>query len=84
MTYDDKTRFGDFVCIQDHDNSYGIAYKQGAITIGIVVHSDCPLAGHGPGVTTLLTCPKPLIEPVLDPKASIADLLKIGRKYRGK
>jgi hypothetical protein len=80
----DKIRFGDFVCIQDHDNSYGIAYKKGAVTIGIVVHSDCLLAGHGPGVTTLLTCPKPLIEPVIDPKASVADLLKIGTKFRGR
>lgn len=80
----DKLRFGDFVAIIDHDNSYGIAYMKNAITIGIVVHSDCLLAGHGPGVTTLLTCPKPLIEPVIDPKANIADLLKIGRKRPGK
>jgi len=41
------------------------------VTIGIVVHSDCLLAGHGPGVTTLMTCATPLIEPVIDAKANI-------------
>lgn len=74
----DKIRFGDFVALMDHDNSYGRAYVQGAVTIGIVVHSNCLLAGHGPGVATLLTCATPHIEPKIDPSANIADLLGIG------
>jgi hypothetical protein len=74
----DKIRFGDFVALLDHDNRYGRAYRQGAISIGIVVHSNCLLAGHGPGVTTLMTCATPLIKPVIDPRANIADLLGIG------
>jgi hypothetical protein len=73
----DKIRFGDFVALMDHDNAYGRAYVQGAVTIGIVVHSDCLLAGHGPGVSTLLTCSTPQIEPKIDPSANIADLLGI-------
>lgn len=80
----DKIRFGDFVALLDHDNSYGRAFKTGAVSIGIVVHSDCLLAGHGPGVTTLMTCPTSLIEPVIDPKANIADILKIGSKRKTK
>lgn len=75
----DKIRFGDFVALLDHDNSYGRAYKKGAVSIGIVVHSDCLKSGHGPGVTTLMTCAGDLIEPVLDPTANLADLLKVGR-----
>jgi len=74
----DQIRFGDFVALMDHDNRYGRAYRKGAISIGTVVHSDCLRAGHGPGVTTVMTCATPLIEPVLDPQASIADLLGIG------
>jgi hypothetical protein len=74
----DRMRFGDFVALMDHDNSYGRAYKKGAVSIGIVVHSDCRLAGHGPGITTLMTCPAGLIVPRQDPKANIADLLGIG------
>jgi len=74
----DAIRFGDFVALMDHDNRYGRTYRKGAVTIGIVVHSNCLLAGHGPGVTTLMTCGSPQIEPVIDPKANIADLLGHG------
>ena len=78
----DRLKFGDFVALLDHDNSYGRAFVKGAISIGIVVHSDCLLAGHGPGISTLMTCSLPLIEPVLDAKANIADLLQIGTKRK--
>ncbi len=76
----DKLKFGDFVALLDHDNSYGRSFLKGAISIGIVVHSDCLLAGHGPGVSTLMTCSQPLIEPMLNANANIANLLKIGTK----
>ncbi|SHO49662.1 DUF4438 domain-containing protein [Desulfopila aestuarii] len=75
----DKIRFGDIVALLDHDNAYGRAYKKGAVSIGVVVHSDCLKAGHGPGVTTIMTCTSGQIEPVIDPAANIAGLLKIGR-----
>jgi len=74
----DQMRFGDFVVLMDHDNSYGRAFVQGAVSIGILVHSDCRLAGHGPGISTLMTCPTSLIEPVMDSNANIANLLEIG------
>jgi hypothetical protein len=74
----DRIRFGDFVALMDQDNRFGRAYRKGAVTIGIVVHSDCREAGHGPGVTTVMTCATPGIRPVIDPKANIADLLGIG------
>jgi hypothetical protein len=79
-----KIRFGDFVALMDHDNRYGRAYRQGAVTIGVVVHSDCKVAGHGPGVTTVMTCEKPLIEPVIDAKANIADIYGIGTMLESK
>ncbi len=74
----DQMRFGDFVALMDHDNAYGRAYRQGAVSIGVVVHSDCRLAGHGPGISTIMTCPTSRIEPVLDPGANMADLLGVG------
>ncbi|MBW2653891.1 MAG: DUF4438 domain-containing protein [Deltaproteobacteria bacterium] len=76
----DRLKFGDFVALLDHDNSYGRAFVKGAVSIGIVVHSDCLLAGHGPGIATLMTCSIPLIAPVVDATANIANLLKIGTK----
>ena len=74
----EKIRYGDIVALLDHDNRYGRDYHQGAISIGVVVHSNCLLAGHGPGVTTLLTCGTSLIEPVINPKANLADIFGIG------
>ncbi len=74
-------RFGDFVAILDTDHTYGRVYKQGAMTIGIVVHSDCYISGHGPGVTTLLTTNTPgKIETYLDSDANLARLLGITTK----
>lgn len=74
----DRIRFGDFVAIMDHDNRFGRAYRKGAVSVGVVVHSDCLRAGHGPGVTTIMTSATSLIEPVLDPAANLADVLGIG------
>lgn len=78
----DKIRFGDFVALLDHDNRYGRDYHKGAVSIGVVVHSDCMLSGHGPGVTTLMTCVNSQIVPVLDPRANLADLFGIGTPFK--
>lgn len=78
----DRIRFGDFVALLDQDNRFGRAHRKGAVTIGIVVHSDCKYAGHGPGVSTLLTCTGGEIVPVLSPKANIAELMKVGRSRK--
>lgn len=51
----DRLRFGDIVAIQDHESSYGPHYKKGAMTIGVIVHSDSFTSGHGPGVTVIAT-----------------------------
>lgn len=80
----DKIRLGDFVALMDHDNRYGRAFRKGAVTVGIVVHSDCLQAGHGPGVSTIMTCKISLIEPVIDPGANIANILRIGTAARKK
>lgn len=88
MTADSKTveelglkglRFGDIVAITDHDNAFGRCYRKGAVTIGVVIHSDCKLAGHGPGVTTIMTSPSGKIVPKKNPDANIGRILGIGR-----
>lgn len=73
----DTLRFGDIVAITDADHSYGRIYKQGAMSVGIVVHSDCVISGHGPGVTTLFTSTNGMIEPVIDSDANIASILNL-------
>lgn len=73
----DDLRLGDLVAILDADHSYGRIYKQGAISVGIVVHTNCVTAGHGPGVTTLITSSSGKIIPKVDAKANIASILKL-------
>jgi hypothetical protein len=70
-------RLGDLVAIIDADHSFGRIYRQGAISVGIVVHTNCVTAGHGPGVTSLMTSPSGKIIPQIDAKANIAYLLKL-------
>jgi hypothetical protein len=70
-------RFGDFVAITDADHSYGRIYRTGAVSIGIVVHSDCVIAGHGPGVMTVLTSSKGKIKPVINKKSNLRNYLKL-------
>jgi len=76
-------RFGDFVAIMDADHSYGRIYMSGAVSVGVVVHSDCVISGHGPGVMTLFTSSNGRIRLIIDSKANIGYYLKIGR-FRGK
>ncbi len=72
----DTLKFGDLVLLEDSDNTYGLgAMKQGAVSIGVIIHSDCIKAGHGPGVTIIMSSKAPLIEGVIDGGANIASYL---------
>lgn len=73
----DKLRFGDLVLLRDCDNTYGRQYLEGAVTVGVVVHSDCILAGHGPGVTSLFSCKTSMIKGIISPYANLANFLGI-------
>jgi hypothetical protein len=86
QTFDDATaqqyglrelRLGDLVAIVNADHSFGRIYRTGAISVGVVVHGRSFIAGHGPGVTSLLTSPDGKIEPVLDEDANLAKILKL-------
>jgi len=76
----DRLRFGDLVAIRDHSSFYGRSFRRGAIIIGVVIHSDSRIAGHGPGVTSLLTANAGEIEPRLDGRANLALLLGLRRE----
>ncbi|NWF86970.1 DUF4438 domain-containing protein [Candidatus Bathyarchaeota archaeon] len=73
----DDLRLGDLVAILDADHSYGRIYRKGAVSIGIVVHTNCITSGHGPGVTTLFTSHNGKIIPKINVKANIASILKL-------
>jgi hypothetical protein len=73
----DDLRLGDLVAILDADHSFGRIYRKGAVSVGIVVHTNCVSSGHGPGVTTLFTSSVGRIIPRVDAKANIAFLLRL-------
>jgi hypothetical protein len=70
-------RLGDLVAIIDADHTFGRIYRQGAVSVGVVVHTNCVTAGHGPGVTTLMTSSEGKIIPKISQTANIASLLKL-------
>lgn len=72
----DKLKFGDIVLLQDCDNTYGVGFLKGAVSIGVIVHSDCVKSGHGPGVTVIMTSKESVIEGVIDENANIGNYMK--------
>lgn len=77
----ENLRFGDFVAIIDHESTFGWSYKKGAVSIAVVVHGNSHLAGHGPGVQTVMTSREGLITPLKDRRANIGHYLRIGRSH---
>jgi hypothetical protein len=71
----DSLRLGDVVAISDYDSRWGNGYRQGATSIGVVVHGDSPRAGYGPGITVVMTAVGNRIRPVATGERNIAELL---------
>jgi hypothetical protein len=67
----DRLKFGDIVYIQDFDSTFGRQYKKGAFSIGVILHGDSILSGHGPGITTFLSSKRTIAQPILDGDANI-------------
>jgi hypothetical protein len=76
----DDLRLGDFVAIIDADATFGRIYKTGGVVVGIIVHSDCVLAGHGPGVMVTMSSRDGLIVPRIDPEANLKNYFGIIEK----
>ena len=81
MTRDEKAyqeyglanlRFGDIVFISDHHNAFGPDYHEAAGTVGVIIHGDSFISGHGPGMTVLMTARRQIIRPFIDSSANLA------------
>ena len=68
-------RLGDIVALKDQLNWWGRGYSRGAITIGVIIHGWSHVAGHGPGVTTLISALSGKIIPRIESQANIAKYL---------
>jgi hypothetical protein len=73
----DHLRLGDLVAVMDTDHRYGRGYKPGGVTIGLIMHGDSIMTGHGPGCQDMLVCANGEIEPVIDKAANLARILGI-------
>ncbi len=73
----DTLRLGDIVALENADTAYGRSYREGAVTIGVVVHAISRVAGHGPGVTALITSPSGQIKPVIREEANLKSWLDL-------
>ncbi|WP_342376565.1 DUF4438 domain-containing protein [Myxococcus stipitatus] len=71
----ESLRLGDLVAICSLDYRFGPSARPGAVTVGVVVHSDSHIAGHGPGVTPLLMGPVASFHLVREPRANLAWVL---------
>jgi len=72
----DRVKIGDIVAIKDHYSGFGVGgFRKGAISIGIVVHSNCVKTGHGPGIVVIMTTPEEVIEPKKVAQINIKDLM---------
>jgi hypothetical protein len=65
-------RFGDFVAVVGGATRYGPSARHNYVTIGVIVHGDSTVSGHGPGVTPLLTGARNLFRLVHDSTANLA------------
>lgn len=72
----DTLRFGDIICIEDHNAYNGAQYKKGSKSIGVIVHSDSFTNGHGPGVAVFLTTDKDSITTTIKEDANLIKYIK--------
>lgn len=74
----DKMRLGDLIAIRHADHHWGRSYREDAVSIGLCIHGDSIMTGHGPGILTLMTARGGEIDFDVDTSANIAHLLDLG------
>lgn len=73
----DGLRLGDVVALSDYDSSWNHGYLRGAIGIGVIGQGDSPRAGHGPGITLLMTTALNGIQPVITPGVNLKSVFSL-------
>lgn len=71
-------KLGDIVALKNILSAWGRGYYENAYTIGVVSTGSSGKLGQGIGVTTLMTCKKENIIPIIDSEANISKYFKIG------
>lgn len=76
----DRLRLGDLVCVVGMDWRWGPSRRRDLVSVGVVVHGDSAVAGHGPGITPLLVGPMSHLRPTFSAQANLAALLGLRRR----
>ncbi len=71
-----RLRFGDLVAVR-HPGASSPAGARGLTTIAVVVSGEAPFSGLGPGLLTLIWGSGGHLEPVQDPRANLAAVLRL-------
>jgi hypothetical protein len=64
-------RLGDLLAVADLDVRHNMGFRRGHVTVGLVVHGDSPMPGHGPGLVPLLCGPADLLRAVPDAEGHV-------------
>ncbi len=64
-------RFGNIVALMDQNCKQGFGYNKGSVSIGVVIHGDSRISGHGPGVTPIMSGTKDNISLKVDKNSNI-------------
>jgi len=73
----DGLKLGDVVALLDYDSSWNHGYLRGAIGIGVIGQGDSPRAGHGPGITLLMTSAQNGINPMVTPGVNLKSVFNL-------
>ncbi len=68
--------YGDVVAFGNIDGRVSRFHREGYVAVGVVSHGPSPVAGHGTGVTILLSGPDTMVRTVRDAAASLAPFLR--------
>ena len=71
-----ELRFGDLVAFGAVDGAGGRFHRPGYVAVGLVAHGPSPAAGHGVGVTLLLSGPEERLAVHVEAGASLARALR--------
>jgi hypothetical protein len=74
-----RLRYGDFVAIVGSATGHGPSARHTHTTVGVVVHGDSTVSGHGPGVSPLLSAPHSALQLIHDADANLAAVFDIRR-----
>jgi hypothetical protein len=74
-----RLRYGDFVAIVGSATGHGPSVQRAQTTVGVVVHGDSTVSGHGPGVAPLLSAPDAALHLIHDSNANLAAVFDIRR-----